>query len=155
MQDGFGGGVTEGDDGSLWSSPGTGDQFLGYTWQSLLLTGSIETSSMASGFVSTQQNQPSIQSRMHQAAQAMCGASPAARVTKSVIGGFAIGFGMGAFKGFVSGELFGGELSLGATGLVGAVAGGFIQGAVGAMNGLGTGTALAAECQAGFMYDNN
>jgi hypothetical protein len=26
---------------------------------------------------------------------------------------------------------------------------------VGAMNGLGTGTALAAECQAGFMYDNN
>jgi hypothetical protein len=69
--------------------------------------------------------------------------------------GFAIGFGVGAFKGFVGGELFGGEVTLGATGLVGEVAGGFIQGAVGAMNGLGTGTALAAECQAGFMYDPN
>ncbi len=67
--------------------------------------------------------------------------------------GFGIGFGMGAFKGFVTGELFGGEVSLGATGVVGAVAGGFIQGAVGAVNGLGTGTALAAECQAGFVDD--
>ncbi len=83
----------------------------------------------------------------------MCGTSPAGRVAKSVMSGFAIGFGMGAFKGFVTGELFGGEVTLGATGVVGAVAGGFIQGAVGAMNGLGTGSALAAECQAGFMYD--
>jgi RHS repeat-associated protein len=54
MQDGFGGGVTEGDDGSLWSSAGTGDQFLGYTWQSLLLTGSVQTSTMATGYVSTE-----------------------------------------------------------------------------------------------------
>jgi hypothetical protein len=92
-----------------------------------------------------QQNQPSIQSRMHQAAQAFCGTSPAASVTKSVIGGFAIGFGVGAFKGFVTGELFGGEIGLGATGVVGAVAAGFIQGSLGAINGLGSGTALAAE----------
>ncbi len=91
---------------------------------------------------------------MQQAAHAMCGANPATRVVKSVLGGFAIGFGTGAFKGFVAGELFGGEVSLGATGLLGAVTGGFIQGAVGAVNGLGTGSVLAAECQAGFMYDN-
>lgn len=75
-----------------------------------------------------QQNKPTIQSRMQQAAHATCGTSPAGRVAKSVMSGFAIGFGMGAFKGFVTGELFGGEVSLGATGVVGAVAGGFIQG---------------------------
>jgi hypothetical protein len=102
-----------------------------------------------------QQNKQTMQSRMRQAAHSMCGANPATRVAKSAMGGFAIGFGVGAFRGFVAGELFGGEVSLGATGLVGAVTGGFIQGAVGAMNGLATGSALAAECQAGFMYDNN
>jgi RHS repeat-associated protein len=40
MADGFGGGVQGGMNGPLYSSDETGDQFLGYVWQSMLLTGS-------------------------------------------------------------------------------------------------------------------
>ena len=46
----------------------------------------------------------SIVEKMQQAAHAMCGANPASRVAKSVTGGFAFGFGVGAFKGFVTGD---------------------------------------------------
>ncbi len=48
MQDGYGGGVTDGPGGELLSSSG---DVLGYTWQTLALTGSIETSAVGSGTV--------------------------------------------------------------------------------------------------------
>ena len=66
-------------------------------------------------------NRPSIQAKMHQAAQSLCGGNAAMKVGKSVIGGFAFGFVAGARNGFVTGELFGGELTLGSSGFLGAV----------------------------------
>jgi hypothetical protein len=84
----------------------------------------------------------------------MCGKSAGNRILRSTVSGAAIGAGIGAFKGFVAGEIFGGELSLGATGFLGAATGAVIQGTVGGINGFITGTALAAECNALFMYDN-
>lgn len=51
--------------------------------------------------------------------------------------------------------MFGGEVTFGTTGLVGAYVGAHVGGAVGAINGLGKGAALAGICYAGFMYDNN
>ena len=55
----------------------------------------------------------------------------------------------------MSGEVFGGEVTLGATGFLGAYLGAHVGAAVGAANGLTTGAVMAGICYAGFMYDNN
>jgi RHS repeat-associated protein len=101
------------------------------------------------------QNKPTIQSRMQQAAHSYCGKSPGERVAKSVVSGAAIGAVTGAYGGFVAGELFGGEVTLGLTGIPGAYVGAHVGAAVGAANGLTKGAVMAGICYAGFMYDNN
>jgi hypothetical protein len=55
----------------------------------------------------------------------------------------------------VAGELFGGEVTLGLTGIPGAYVGAHVGAAVGAANGLTKGAVMAGICYAGFMYDNN
>ena len=86
------------------------------------------------------------------AEQKYCGSSPGDRIFKSVRNGALVGFGIGAVKGFVVGEIFGGEVTFGATGIPGAIAGGVIQGAVGGMNGLIKGVASAGACDALGVY---
>ena len=78
--------------------------------------------------------------------QKYCGPSAGDRVVKSIVNGAMTGFGVGALEGGIFGEIFGGELTFGATGVVGATAGGVIQGAVGAANGLKYGVLSAGAC---------
>lgn len=77
-----------------------------------------------------------------------CGSSPSSRVLKSVRNGALVGAARGAFTGFVSGEIFGGEVTFGLSGVAGAGLGAFIQGTVGATNGVIKGFASAEACQA-------
>jgi hypothetical protein len=91
---------------------------------------------------------------MRQASHYICGTSPADRVVKSVLTGAGIGAITGGFGGFVAGEVFGGEVTFGLTGIPGAYIGAHIGAAVGAVNGLGQGAVLAGICYAGFQYDN-
>ena len=83
----------------------------------------------------------------------ICGTSPGDRVVKSVLTGAGIGAVTGGFGGFVAGEVFGGEVTFGLTGIPGAYIGAHIGAAVGAVNGLGQGAVLAGICYAGFQYD--
>jgi hypothetical protein len=99
-------------------------------------------------------NQSSWQQKMRQASHYICGTSPADRVVKSVLTGAGIGAITGGFGGFVAGEVFGGEVTFGLTGIPGAYIGAHIGAAVGAVNGLGQGAVLAGICYAGFQYDN-
>ncbi len=99
-------------------------------------------------------NQSSWQQKMRQASHFICGKSPGDRVAKSVLTGAAIGTVTGGIGGFVAGEVFGGEVTLGATGFVGVYLGAHVGAAVGAVNGLGQGAVLAGICYAGFQYDN-
>jgi hypothetical protein len=101
------------------------------------------------------QQKPTWQEQMQKATHYLCGKSPGERVAKSVISGAAIGAVTGAFGGFVTGEVFGGEVTLGLTGIPGAYVGAHVGAAVGAVNGLSKGAVLAGLCYAGFMYDNN
>jgi hypothetical protein len=57
---------------------------------------------------------------MRQASHYICGTSPADRVVKSVLTGAGIGAVTGGFGGFVAGEVFGGEVTFGLTGIPGA-----------------------------------
>ena len=99
-------------------------------------------------------NQSSWQQKMRQASHYICGKSPGDRVAKSVLTGAGIGAVTGGFGGFVAGEVFGGEVTFGLTGIPGAYVGAHVGAAVGAMNGLTTGAVLAGICYAGFQYDN-
>jgi RHS repeat-associated protein len=99
-------------------------------------------------------NQSSWQQKMRQASHYICGTSPGDRVAKSVLTGAGIGAVTGGFGGFVAGEVFGGEVTFGLTGIPGAYIGAHIGAAVGAVNGLGQGAVLAGICYAGFQYDN-
>lgn len=99
-------------------------------------------------------NQTSWQQKMRQASHYICGKSPGDRVAKSVLTGAGIGAVTGGFGGFVAGEVFGGEVTFGLTGIPGAYIGAHVGAAVGAMNGLTTGAVMAGICYAGFQYDN-
>jgi RHS repeat-associated protein len=81
-----------------------------------------------------------------------CKDSPSTRVLTSVRNGAAIGAVRGAFTGFVSGEIFGGEVTLGLSGVAGAGLGAFIQGTIGATTGVIKGFASAEACQAAGAY---
>jgi RHS repeat-associated protein len=83
---------------------------------------------------------------------AYCKGSPSTRVLTSVRNGAAIGAAKGAFTGFVSGEIFGGEVTLGTSGVLGAAIGASIQGTVGATTGVIKGVASAGACQAAGAY---
>jgi hypothetical protein len=106
------------------------------------------------GIASNNGNQTSWQQKMRQASHYICGKSPGDRVAKSVLTGAGIGAVTGSFGGFVAGEVFGGEVTFGLTGIPGAYVGAHVGAAVGAMNGLTTGAVLAGICYAGFQYDN-
>jgi hypothetical protein len=60
------------------------------------------------------------QEKMHEAAHYLCGTSAGDRVVKSVLSGAAWGAATGGVAGFLTGEVFGGEVTFGATGLPGA-----------------------------------
>jgi len=85
--------------------------------------------------------------------QQVCGQNEGRRVLRSMRNGAIVGATKGAYTGFVSGELFGGEVTLGASGLGGAALGGFVGGTVGAMKGVFIGTAAALVCKAGGAYN--
>ncbi len=85
--------------------------------------------------------------------QQVCGQNEDRRLLRSMRNGAIVGATKGAYSGFVSGELFGGEVTLGASGLGGAALGGFVGGTVGAMKGVFIGTAAALVCKAGGAYN--
>jgi RHS repeat-associated protein len=76
----------------------------------------------------------------------VCGQSKPSRAFKSIRNGAIVGAASGAYTGFVSGEVFGGEVTLGTSGLGGAVVGGFFGGAAGATKGVFKGIVLAETC---------
>jgi hypothetical protein len=63
--------------------------------------------------------------------------------------GASAGAATGGFGGFVAGELLGGEVTLGLTGIPGAYLGAHIGAAVGAVNGLASGAVQAGICYTG------
>jgi len=75
-----------------------------------------------------------------------CKDSAGLRIGTSIRDGAIVGGASGAFAGFVFGELFGGEVSLGTTGVPGAYFGVHIGGVVGAIRGLDTGLLSAGAC---------
>jgi RHS repeat-associated protein len=81
-----------------------------------------------------------------------CKSSPSSRVLASVRNGALLGAARGAYFGFVSGEIFGGEVTLGLSGVAGAGLGAAIQGTIGATTGVITGFASAEACQAAGAY---
>jgi hypothetical protein len=83
----------------------------------------------------------------------ICGQSRPSRAFKSIRNGAVVGATNGAYTGFVSGEMFGGEVTLGVSGFGGAVIGGFIGGGIGATRGLFTGVVLAEACDAAGAYN--
>jgi len=87
------------------------------------------------------------------AVQQVCGQNEDRRVLRSMRNGAIVGATKGAYTGFVSGELFGGEVTLGASGLGGAALGGFVGGTLGATKGVFIGTAAALVCKAGGAYN--
>ncbi|MGH9482682.1 MAG: hypothetical protein ACRD1L_11395, partial [Terriglobales bacterium] len=87
------------------------------------------------------------------AAHWYCGPDPSSRILKSMGTGAALGAVTGGFAGFTAGELFGGELTLGLTGVPGAALGGFLGGTVGAMNGIAYGVGSAIACNAAGFYN--
>jgi hypothetical protein len=87
-----------------------------------------------------------------QAAHYICGKSPGDAIANSVVSGFVLGAVGGGITGFLGGEVLGGEVTFGATGLVGAYIGAHLGGAFGAISGLWKGVALAGVCYAAKMY---
>lgn len=85
--------------------------------------------------------------------QKVCGQNEGTRVLRSMRNGAIIGATKGAYTGFVSGEIFGGEVTFGTSGLGGAALGGFVGGTVGAMKGVFIGTAAALVCKAEGAYN--
>jgi len=81
-----------------------------------------------------------------------CKSSPSSRVLTSVRNGALLGAAKGAYFGFVSGEIFGGEVTFGLSGVGGAGLGAVIQGTIGATTGVITGFASAEACQAAGAY---
>ena len=81
-----------------------------------------------------------------------CKSSPSSRVLTSVRNGALLGAAKGAYFGFVSGEIFGCEVTFGLSGVGGAGLGAVIQGTIGATTGVITGFASAEACQAAGAY---
>ena len=85
--------------------------------------------------------------------QMYCRPSQDKRLLRSMRNGAVWGATKGAYTGFVGGEILGGEVTFGATGLAGAATGGFVGGTVGAMKGVVWGTASALACRAAGAYN--
>lgn len=88
----------------------------------------------------------------NKALQFYCKSNPSSRVLASVRNGALIGAAKGAYYGFVTGTIFGGEVTFDATGVAGAGLGAFIQGTIGATTGVITGFASAEACEAAGAY---
>jgi hypothetical protein len=84
-----------------------------------------------------------------------CGSSQSSRILKSMRNSAVVGAVRGGIAGFVTGEIFGGEVTFGTSGIAGAALGGFIQGTIGATTGVFTGFASAEACQAIGAYNSN
>ena len=97
-------------------------------------------------------NAPQKPTLVNKALKFYCKDSPSTRVLTSVRNGAAIGAVRRAFTGFVSGEIFGGEVTLGLSGVAGAGLGAFIQGTIGATTGVIKGFASAAARHAAGAY---
>jgi hypothetical protein len=69
--------------------------------------------------------------------------------------GAIVGATRGAITGFATGEIFGGEITFGTSGVAGAALGSFIQGTIGTMNGVATGSYAALSCYFAGAYDHN
>lgn len=81
-----------------------------------------------------------------------CGSSIPEAVFKSVVGGALTGGAIGAYGGFVSGEILGGWVTFGTSGLAGAATGAVILGTFGASRGVFLGVARGLACQAAGAY---
>ncbi len=82
-----------------------------------------------------------------------CGKSLSARVLHSIETGALLGGILGGVGGFITGEAFGGELTLGATGLPGAALGVLVGALWGAMKGVEFGVLSAGVCKALGFYN--
>jgi RHS repeat-associated protein len=76
----------------------------------------------------------------------VCKSNPGLRILGSVAFGAGRGAVVGGYLGFTAGEIFGGEVTLGATGVPGALLGGAVGGTVGGASGLVSGIGLAEAC---------
>lgn len=106
----------------------------------------------ASAFVLAPSNGNPGKTVVNKALTFYCKSSPSSRVLTSVRNGALLGAAKGAYFGFVSGEIFGGEVTFGLSGVGGAGLGAVIQGTIGATTGVITGFASAEACQAAGAY---
>ena len=85
----------------------------------------------------------------------VCKSDAGGRIASSAAFGATRGAVFGAYTGFVAGEILGGEVTLGATGIPGALLGAAVGGTIGSAGGFVTGTGLAIVCYAAGAYGGN
>jgi RHS repeat-associated protein len=85
----------------------------------------------------------------------VCKSSPGMRIFDGVAFGAGRGALFGVYFGFTAGEIFGGEVTLGASGIPGALLGGAVGGTVGAAQGLVSGIGLATTCYLAGAYSSS